>query len=80
MHAGCLLLGQIDQRWDMHQPEPILPMERRRESAYRLHDPYAQYTHDLAVEPSVSAEALLERDIPAGSLVGNHLPLHQTIR
>lgn len=64
----------------MHQAEPILPMERRRQSADRLHDPYAQYTHDLAVEPSVSAEALLERDIPAGPLVSNRLSLHQTIR
>lgn len=50
MQARVILLGQVEFAWHMHQPDCLLPMERRREHAHRSFHPMPYFSHGMALE------------------------------
>ena len=74
MQARRLLLGQEHPARLLYQRNRLLPLERRRQSPYRFHDPQSHLPHGLALENQYTSESYLERCLPTRNLVGEALP------
>ena len=68
MQARLVLLGQKYLR-QMHQRDSILPVERRRQSAHRLHDPESHIPNGQVLAKTLPAKTCIEWYLPTGYMV-----------
>ena len=74
MQTSLVLLEQEYRRRYLHQPGPILPLERRGKFVDRLHDTHSHFTSNLASESSGSSKGFAQCDLSPRYLVSRSAP------